>query len=145
MFGLAGRARMLRIETRGRNRASRKHPDAAGRTGRQVLVPGAPKRLSVTAPTQSLLRAARAAGLRARLSADAGSYICNAAIFRALHATAGRKAPLVAFVHIPMPRGQRRAGVRPPRPGAGALRRAGEAILIALARAAREAAVPDFR
>lgn len=43
MFGLAGRARVLRIETCGRNRASLRHLDAAGVKGRRKLLPGKPR------------------------------------------------------------------------------------------------------
>lgn len=137
MFGLAGRARVLRIETCGRNRASLLHPDAAGARGRRKLLPKGPSVLQVTAPAQELLRAARRTGVKARLSSDAGSYVCNAAIFHTLHATRGNS-PLIAFVHIPLPcgRGKKRAGFVPSRPTMTILKRAGEAILIALAQAA---------
>lgn len=132
MFGLAGRARVLRIETRGCNQASPGHPDATGKKARRVLVPGAPKLLKTTAPAARLVKAARAAGAPARLSDDAGGYVCNAAIFRMLNTTRGKRAPLVAFVHIPWPREYAPGGKR--RPTFSALRRAAEAILVTLAK-----------
>lgn len=131
MFGLAGRARILRIETRGRNRADSKYPDAARKRARRVLVPGAPKILKVTAPAAALLKAARATGVKVRLSSDAGSYVCNAAIFHMLNATQGKNAPLVAFVHIPWP--LEHAPGNKNRPSFAAIRRAAEAMLVALA------------
>jgi pyroglutamyl-peptidase len=139
MFGLAGRARALRIETRGRNRASLQHLDAAGVKGRRLLSPKAPKILRITAPVRELLRSARRAGARARLSSDAGGYVCNAAIFRVLLAARGKTSPLIAFVHIPSPRGRGKsgAGSAATLPTMAALKRAGEAILIALAQAVR--------
>jgi len=127
MFGLAGKARVLRIETCGRNHASFLHKDEAGVKGRRRLLRGAPSVLCVTAPVRELLRRARRTGAKARLSSNAGGYVCNAAIFHALHATRGKASPLIAFVHIPLPRG---------RAAMAALQRAGEAILIALAQAA---------
>lgn len=138
MFGLAGKARVLRIETRGRNRASLRHLDAAGVKGRRRLLPRGPSVLRLTAPARELLRLARQTGAKARLSSDAGRYVCNAAIFHTLHATRGKTSPLIAFVHIPYPRGRgkTRAGFVATRPTMAALKRAGEAILIALAQAA---------
>jgi pyrrolidone-carboxylate peptidase len=72
-----------------------------------------------------------------RTSRDAGGYLCKAAIFHAL-ASAPKK-PLVAFVHIPSPRGRMksRAGYISARPTMAMIQRAAEAILIALARAAK--------
>ena len=137
MFGLARRARALRIETRGKNRASLLHPDAAGRKGKRVLVPRAARTLPVTAPGRGLLAAARAAGAKARLSSDAGDYICNAALFYALHASERKNAPLVAFVHIPLPSAHGKDGTRP---AMATLRRAAEAILVSLARTAKTSA-----
>ncbi len=133
MFGLAGRARGLRIETRGKNRASVLHADAAGMKADRTLISGAPKSLPVTAPVRALLRAARSAGANARLSSDAGSYVCNAAIFQTLYAARGKAAPLVAFVHIPWPRGRtgnRAGGIST----MATIKRASEAMLIALAK-----------
>jgi pyroglutamyl-peptidase len=131
MFGLAGRARILRIETRGRNRADPKYPDAARKRARRVLVPGAPKILKVTAPAAALLKAARATGVKVRLSSDAGGYVCNAAIFHMLNAAREKNAPLVAFVHIPWP--LEHAPGNKNRPSFAAIRRAAEAMLVALA------------
>lgn len=144
MFGLAGATSYLRIETCGRNRASLFHADASRKKSNQTLLPNAPGVLRMRAPVRRLLQAARASGVKARLSSDAGGYICNAAIFRALHATRGKTSPLVAFVHIPWPRGRfkRRAGFIASRPAMPALKRASEAILIALALAAKTRGEP---
>jgi pyroglutamyl-peptidase len=131
MFGLAGRARVLRVETRGRNQASTKHLDATGKKAHRVLVPGAPKLLKTTAPAARLVKAARSTGAHARLSIDAGGYVCNAAIFHILNGMRGEKAPPVAFVHIPWPREY--AGGRQ-RPTFAALQRAAEAMLVAMVR-----------
>jgi pyroglutamyl-peptidase len=141
MFGLAGATPYLRIETCGRNRASLFHADASRKKPSQTLLPNAPGVLRMRAPVRRLLQAARASGLKARLSFDAGGYICNAAIFHALHTTHGKTSPLIAFVHIPWPRGRgkTRAGFVASRPTMAALKRAGEAILIALAQAAARA------
>jgi pyroglutamyl-peptidase len=125
MFGLAARTRYLRIETRARNAVSVLLPDAGGRfTQTGVIARGKPAALHGNAPAQALLHAARSAGVPARLSRDAGRYLCNYAYWRALE----QSETLVQFVHIPLVRG---------RPSLADLVRAGEAILIALATAAR--------
>lgn len=140
MFGLAGGAPCLRIETRALNFASGLYPDAARMKAAQTLVPGAAGILRVHAPVHRLLWAARGTGAKTRLSSDAGRYVCNAALFTAL-ATAARapKRPLAVFVHIPSPRPRRKRknGRRDRRPTMHGIERAGEAILMALASCVR--------
>lgn len=133
MFGLASRTPWLRIETFARNRASLFHADAAHRKPGQILVRGKPGVLSMRAPVRRLLQAVRGTGVNVRLSRDAGGYVCNAAIFHALVPAHGKRTPLVAFVHIPSPRGR----VKSARPTMATIKRAAEAILITLAQAAK--------
>ena len=138
MFGLAGRRRQVCIETRARNAISLLFPDASGhRPERGVIAPGKSAARRGAAPFASLLGAVRARAVPARLSRDAGRYLCNYAYWRALErAHAGR--PLVQFVHIPRvavgPRRQRR-GRHPP--SLNALVAASERLLIALIAASR--------
>lgn len=131
MFGLAARTPHVRIETRARNAVSALVPDAGGRMLRTAGIrPGQPA-LAGRAPFQKLVSAARAARVPARLSRDAGSYLCNYAYWLGLEAAA-RHGSLVAFVHVPrMGRAGKRALTLTD------LTRAGEAILLALVSAAR--------
>jgi pyroglutamyl-peptidase len=142
MFGLAGSTPFMRIETRAANVASGIHPDAAGeKPAHHSLAAGSPQILNARAPVHRLLAAARGAGVKAKLSADAGRYICNAAFFHALDATRRMDTPkLVVFVHIPWPRGRRPGKPRRRKnesPSIKTLNRAGEEILLALIAAAR--------
>ncbi len=101
MFGLATRTRDLRIETRARNAVSVLFPDASGyRPPCGVIAPGAPAALRGAAPFARLLGAVRDGAVPARLSRDAGNYLCNYAYWRALQRARGGR-PLVCFVHIP--------------------------------------------
>jgi len=85
MFGLAGRRRHLCIETRARNAVSLLFPDASGfRPQRGVIAPGEPAALCGAAPFARLLGAVRSSAVPARLSRDAGRYLCNYAYWRAL-------------------------------------------------------------
>jgi pyroglutamyl-peptidase len=136
LFGLAGRTPYLRVETRAQNRLSLTFADVEG-----VAPPGASIRpgaraLPGRAPFRRLVRAAQGARVHARLSRDAGRYLCNFAYWRALEETAGHaRPPLIIFVHVPQVRARSRGGKR--RFSMADLTRAGEAILIALVTAAR--------
>ncbi len=102
MFGLASRAKRLRIETRARN-ALALLPGVDGKAlRRSVIAPGSPAALPLPAPAQRLLRATLTAHVPARLSRDAGRYLCNYLCWRAAEAVASGNGPrLAAFVHVP--------------------------------------------
>ena len=98
MFGLAGRRRHLCIETRARNAVSLLFPDASGfRPQRGVIAPGEPAALRGAAPFARLLGAVRSSAVPARLSRDAGRYLCNYAYWRALEQATRR--PAAGAVH----------------------------------------------
>ena len=129
MFGLAARTRHLRIETQARNVISAIFADADGRklTARKLAQDCAS--LRVRAPVMNLLQAARASRVPAMLSRDAGRYLCNALLWRALETTRGNHGPqVVAFVHVPQLR--RDLALTD-------LVRAGEAIMLAVLAAVR--------
>jgi pyroglutamyl-peptidase len=135
MFGVAGRRRQLCIETRARNGVSLLFPDASGQRPRHgVIKLRGPAALAGNAP---FARLAGAAGPRARLSRDAGRYLCNYVFWRVLEQVRGTR-PLVQFVHMPpvsaKPRPRGRAN-RPPT--LAQLLKAAEALLIALIAASR--------
>src|SRR5262249_48366366 len=138
----ANRSRHLRIETRARNALTRTIADAAGKlpAGTAILAEGPPA-LTLPAPSQRLLAAARVAGLPAAVSSDAGSYLCNYLCWRASEAAARTGGPrLAAFIHVPMvgrngPRSARRVSGR--MLAFPDLVRAGEAIVAAALAAGR--------
>jgi pyroglutamyl-peptidase len=111
MFGLAGRTKHVRIETRARNALTRHVPDVGGFVpARSTIDPLAPPALSLRAPAKRLLMAAQAAGVPAALSHDAGGYLCNYLCWRAVEAATCMRAPrVIAFIHVPsVPRSQGR-------------------------------------
>ena len=135
MFGVAGRRRQLCIETRARNAVSLLFPDAGGHRPRHGVIKfHGPAALTGNAP---FARLAGAAGTKARLSRDAGRYLCNYVYWRALEHVRGTR-PLVQFVHIPpvstKPQPRRRSS-RPPT--LAKLLKSAEALLIALVAASR--------
>jgi pyroglutamyl-peptidase len=98
MIGVAGRAREVRIETRGLNRVGILRPDAVKATPvRLALTSGPPARGTRTRPMRQVATMRRH-GFRTRASIDAGDYLCNASYFTAL----SQNIP-VLFVHIPKP------------------------------------------
>ncbi len=98
MIGVAGRARDVRVETRGLNRASILLPDAAKVRPARLQFARAPLvRLTRAKPARQVVTLRRH-GFRARASINAGPYLCNASYFAALTLPCP-----VLFVHIPKP------------------------------------------
>jgi pyroglutamyl-peptidase len=103
MFGLASRTPYLRIETRARNAVTTLWPDADHALIRKGSISGGADATLFGPHTAKLFRAARATGIDARASRDAGSYLCNYLSWRAIEATHGSDGPrLAAFVHVPL-------------------------------------------
>jgi len=134
MFGLAGRARRLRIECRAVNRGESLRADAAGRVhAGGGLDPAGPNARLVRGSMMRLRRAIAETGAPVVLSRDAGTYLCNAALWTALAATP--KDLPVAFIHVPpLMRRLPKRRLRRPRPDLGMVARASIAALIVLAR-----------
>jgi len=118
MFGLATRAKSLRIETRARNALS-PFADAGGFVPPlSSIAPGRALALSLPTRSRLLLAAARATRVPVALSNDAGDYLCNYLCWKAVLAARKSGGPrLAAFIHVP------------PGLNAGDLARTGRALL----------------
>jgi pyroglutamyl-peptidase len=143
MFGLAARTAHVRIETRARNAVTTLFPDADRSRARKGSIAGGAAALMFGPHTAKLLRAAVGAGIDARASRDAGSYLCNYLSWRAIEATGKDNGPaMAAFVHIPL----LARGVQSQRNGTShritleQLVDTGEAMLLELAKLTRQAA-----
>jgi pyroglutamyl-peptidase len=141
MFGLASHTRHLRVETLAKNVLSASLPDVTRtRPASRKLSAGGATALRTTAPCVHLLQAVRGARVPAALSRDAGRYLCNALYWRALELASQPSGPRVAvFIHVPRVRRHSvpRARMRRRPMSMDELQRAGEAILRAVAAAAR--------
>ena len=141
MFGLAGRTGYLRIETRARNAVTMLWPDAAQTRVRKGSIADGADAQRFGPHTAKLLHAAKATGLDARASRDAGSYLCNYLSWRAIESVnKANGLRLAAFIHIPpLARGGafRRKGF--PRITLEELVDAGEAMLLEMVKLARRA------
>ncbi|HEY1473967.1 MAG TPA: pyroglutamyl-peptidase I [Pseudolabrys sp.] len=136
MFGLAPRAKAIRIETRARNIASLL-PDAGGAARAFKIAPGAPSTRALPAPTARLLAAARAARVPVIRSHDAGRYLCNYLCWRASATALSGSPRLAAFVHVPTIRRKVRPRHRTSRLSADDLVRAGTRLVMVIAAALR--------
>ncbi len=102
VVGVATSADAFRVETLGRNRASRTLPDHDGALWEGALIaPDGAGAIASTAPSEAVLEALLHINLPARLSDDAGDYLCNFTLYSLLAAEA---APVVGFLHVPQAR-----------------------------------------
>jgi pyroglutamyl-peptidase len=125
LVGESGQATTLRIETRARNAVTAELADNDGARPLGALDIGAPDELATTWDVERALAAARAVGVAAEPSNDAGGYCCNAALFHALRAA--RPRAIVGFVHVPVVEA-------PPAPSTDDIARAIEAIVATMTR-----------
>lgn len=140
-FGLHGRAGQVRVETHGAN-YMRPFPDAARRRPDRIAIePGGPLHRRVTLPAARINSAIQRAGVSAKLSHDAGGYLCNYATWLSLGLAEGR-APaegraIAGFVHLPWPAEDRAPRAPAVRPSRAALAVAVETAIAVTAIAAR--------
>jgi pyroglutamyl-peptidase len=145
IFGVAGRRRDVCIETRARNVRSIRLPDAHGYCpDYRAIEVGETSGLKGNAPFPRLLAALRQNGPPARLSRDAGAYLCNYAYWRALQGVRHGR-PLVQFVHIPSLSSRPRRGTfKSNAPPLSRLANGCERLLVALIVASRRSSLPSI-
>ena len=108
MTGQAARRGVVCVELFAHNRDDAAAPDNLGVVRNALAISeGAPERLEAAAPVKAIAAAIRKAGIPARVSRSAGSFVCNHLYFGALQylREKGRATPAV-FVHLPATPGQ---------------------------------------
>ena len=101
MTGQAARRGVVCVERFAHNAANPTTPDNCGVIRPKPLA-GHPERLETAAPAAAVARAIRAAGVPARLSTNAGDYVCNHLYYGALrHFAAAAPGTPAIFVHLP--------------------------------------------
>ena len=103
MTGQAARRAVVSVERFARNLDNAAAPDNHGALRRAMkIADGAPERLEATAPVSEIAGAIREAGYPARVSTNAGGFVCNHLYFGALQHLSGlgRATPAV-FLHLP--------------------------------------------
>lgn len=143
MFGLAGRTSFLRIETRARNAVTTRFPDAGRQHARKGSIADGADAQTFGSHSEKLLRAALATGIDARLSRDAGAYLCNYLSWRSIEAVKRDNDLLLAqFVHVPLLAHDGTAARGLSAITLEQLVDAGEAMLLELVKLTRQAARP---
>lgn len=88
------------VERTAVNRRSFRIPDNAGRVVEDApVIEGAPARLTSRLPVEAILASLRDGGHPARISDDAGTYLCNQTLFTTLHRLP--TTVLAGFLHVP--------------------------------------------
>ena len=109
LLGVAARRKTMSIETRATNRVTLLRADAAKQLPwSREIVHGAPDCFDSPAPAKRLAARARACGVPAQTSRDAGAYLCNEALYLSL--LMDRRA---VFIPLPDWRGQKLARALP--------------------------------
>jgi pyroglutamyl-peptidase len=111
MLGVAARAKGLRVEQFAINRRATAARDAGGALpGTPVIRAGAAAFRAGRHKGAPLVGRLREAGVSARISRDAGRYLCNFAYWTMLAAVPDA---MVCFIHIPLPGGRAKGDIRP--------------------------------
>jgi len=101
-FGVSRRARGFVIETRACNQTSARQDCSGASAMRRCVRRNAAAALPTTLPAARLVQRLRMEGIPAKLSSDAGRYLCNTLLYESLHlAEAAGGACTAGFVHIP--------------------------------------------
>ncbi len=100
--GLAGGRSAVTPERVALNLADARIPDNAGvQPTDAVVVGGAPDARFATLPVKRIAAAVAAASVPSSVSLTAGTFVCNAAMYTVLDATADRADVRAGFVHVP--------------------------------------------
>jgi pyroglutamyl-peptidase len=104
MTGQAARRATVSIERFARNLDDAAAPDNDGVLRKAMKISdGALARLEATASVGAIARAMKEAGIPARISTDAGGFVCNHLYFGALQYLSGQGSAIPAvFVHLPV-------------------------------------------
>jgi pyroglutamyl-peptidase len=135
MAGQAARRAVVCVERFAHNLDDATAPDNDGALRRALRISrAAPEWLEARAPVRTIARAIKEAGIPARVSRDAGGFVCNHLYFGALQYLGEKRSAIPAvFVHLPVtpeqaPRGANEKRLTPTE-ASDALRAAAAAIL----------------
>ena len=116
-LGVAARRRLVSIEDRAHNLMNATIPDVDGeQPQRQAIDPGAPADVALRSgvDVRWLTKRLVEGGLPARLSRDAGRYVCNRVYHQGLTLGALEDRPCrVVFVHLPVVGARHHLGAKP--------------------------------
>ncbi|MHC2997798.1 pyroglutamyl-peptidase I [Microbacterium sp. HJ5] len=100
--GLAGNRSVISVERVAVNLLDARIADNDGAQPVDApSVAGAPAAYFATLPVKAIARGISAAGVPSEVSHSAGTFVCNHAMFAALHAAAERSGLRAGFIHVP--------------------------------------------
>lgn len=100
--GLAGNRAVVSVERIGVNLIDARIPDNVGAQPIDApSIAGAPAAYFSTLPVKAIARDIAAAGIPSEVSHSAGTFVCNHALFTALHVSAQRTGIRAGFLHVP--------------------------------------------
>jgi pyroglutamyl-peptidase len=140
MTGQAARRGIVSVERFAHNLDDAKAPDNEGVQRRGLRISrAAPDWLEASSSVTTIVRAIKEAGIPARMSRNAGGFVCNHLYFGALQYLSEKRSPIPAvFVHLPATPEQTPAGASvkrlTPAKAADALRAAAAAMVDPLER-----------
>lgn len=104
MTGQAARRGAVCVERFARNLDDATAPDNEGALRRGLRISrDAPEWLEAAAPVRAIVRAVNEAGIRTRVSRNAGTFVCNHLYFGALQYLGAGKRPIpTVFLHLPV-------------------------------------------
>jgi pyroglutamyl-peptidase len=135
MAGQAARRAVVCVERFAHNLDDATAPDNDGALRRGLRISrAAPEWLETGVPVRTIARAIKEAGIPARVSRDAGGFVCNHLYFGALQYLREKRSPIPAvFVHLPVTPEQAPPGANAkrltPTEASDALRAAAAAVL----------------
>jgi pyroglutamyl-peptidase len=135
MTGQAARRAVVCVERFAHNLDDASAPDNDGDLRRALRISrAAPEWLEASAPAGAIARAMKGAGIPARISRNAGGFVCNHLYFGALQYLSDKRSAIPAiFVHLPVTPEQTAPGANAkrmtPAEAAGALRVAAAAMI----------------
>ena len=100
MTGQAARRGTVCVERFARKATDAAAPDNRGAFG--AMAEDGPDAIETTTPARQIAQAIRGVGVAARVSTDAGDYVCNHLYYHALRRLNGDSTPIPAvFIHLP--------------------------------------------
>lgn len=103
MLGLAGRRDYIAVESRGLNTCKLMADNEGKQPPSGFIVEEGEETVSSTLPVEEIVKSIEELGLPVQVSDDAGGYLCNFALYKAVAwARAERPDMPVGFIHVPL-------------------------------------------
>ena len=100
-FGVSANASSYVVETKARNKRAQREDATGALPSDSVIMVDGPETRDVALPAEDIVARLAALRIPATTSDDAGSYLCNAVLYRSLELAEQQEVDGVGFFHIP--------------------------------------------